>query len=176
MTSTTQGRAARRRGHVAECRVAAYLRDHGFPDAATSRSALGHDGTRQPGDIVGVPGLCIDVKDVARSAFPTWLRQARAEAEPGGLIPVVVRRTRGNPDVGEWIAVVSNGTRPFDGSCRTVLGSIHSVKAHLERSASWTCGGEGCPPMVALTDGWTLGEWNATRFAHVVTLAEGMAP
>lgn len=163
MTAAT-GRAARTRGHSAERRVAAHLRDHGFPDAATSRSALGHDGTRQPGDIVGVPGLCISVKDVAGSAFPTWLRQARAEAEPAGLIPVVVRRTRGNPDVGEWIAVAD-----WAGLGYVVVPAItprpkwEALVVNAEE--------RGWEDVVVGSDGWA-----AMRFATLVARAKGMAP
>lgn len=174
MTSTAQGRASRTRGHTAERRVAAHLRDHGFPDAATSRSALGHDGTRQAGDLVDVPGLCIDVKDVAGSAWPTWLRQARAEAEPAGLVPVVVRRTRGNPDVGEWVAVADWDWVPL--SCRIRVGSTRSMAALLAMGDDRWCanesdGGQACPAMVDLGGGWI-----AMRFSDVVASAKGMAP
>ena len=88
--------ANRRRGADAERAVVAWLRDNGYKDA---RRYLAGDG-RQPGDIDGVPGLCIEVKDVAASSWPTWCRQAEAEA--GGRAWVVVRRKRGTPDVAKW--------------------------------------------------------------------------
>lgn len=90
------GAANRRRGADAERAVVAWLRDNGYPDA---RRYLAGDG-RQPGDIDGVPGLCIEVKDVASSAWPTWCRQAEQQAV--GQAWVVVRRLRGNPNVAEW--------------------------------------------------------------------------
>jgi hypothetical protein len=44
--------------------------------------------------------VVIEVKDVKGSAWPTWCRQAEAEA--GGRPWIVVRRERGNTDVGSW--------------------------------------------------------------------------
>jgi hypothetical protein len=90
--------ANRRRGHDAERAVVLWLRAHGYPDAHTTRSQLGHDGFHAPGDVVGPVGLVIEVKDVAASCWPTWCRQARLEAE--GRPWVVVRRIRGRGDVG----------------------------------------------------------------------------
>ena len=90
--------ANRRRGARAEVAVVNYLRDNGYPDA---RRYLAGDG-RQPGDIDGWhPLICCEVKDVKSSAWPSWCRQAVAEAREG-MVPVVVRRTRGVPDVGAW--------------------------------------------------------------------------
>jgi hypothetical protein len=90
--------ANRRRGADAERQVVAFLREHGWPDA---RRYLAGDG-RQPGDVDVWPGWAIEVKDRAGSAWPTWRKQAVMEA--GGRAPVVVRRTRGVPDVGLWTA------------------------------------------------------------------------
>lgn len=81
--------------------MAAWLRTQGWPDACTTRAKLGHDGATAPGDIDFHPLVCLEVKDVAASAWPTWCRQAVAEAREG-MVPAVVRRTRGWPDVGAW--------------------------------------------------------------------------
>lgn len=94
--TATRGAANRRRGANAERAVVAWLRANGYPHA---RRYLAGDG-RQPGDVDGVPGVCIEVKDRASSAWPTWRAQVLAEAGPN--IPVVVRRTRGVTDVGLW--------------------------------------------------------------------------
>jgi hypothetical protein len=93
------GAASRRRGANAERAVVNWMRLNGFPDA---RRYLAGDG-RQPGDVDAIPGVCIEVKDRAQSAWPSWERQALAEAGPK-RIAVVVRRERGNTDVGEWPA------------------------------------------------------------------------
>jgi hypothetical protein len=93
------GAASRRRGADAERAVVRYLRENGWPDA---RRYLAGDG-RQPGDIDAIVGVTIEVKDRAASAWPTWQRQAETEAGPD-RIAIVVRRTRGNPNPGQWLA------------------------------------------------------------------------
>lgn len=93
------GATSRRRGADAERKVVNWLRDNGYPDA---RRYLAGDG-RQPGDIDAIPGVVIEVKDVAASAWPSWCGQARAAAGVD-RVPIVVRRTRGVTDVGEWSA------------------------------------------------------------------------
>lgn len=108
--------AQRNRGARAEVQVVNYLRSVGYPDA---RRYLAGDG-RQPGDIDWHPLVCLEVKDVAASSWPSWCRQAAAEAPPG-TIPMVVRRTRGAADPGLWECRVQGwrwftvtDTSPFD--------------------------------------------------------------
>lgn len=98
--------ANRSRGGRYENEVAKYVRTVGFPDA---RRYLAGDG-RQPGDIDGVPGVCIEAKDVAQSAWPSWRHQALTEAR--GRVPIVVRRTRGVTDVGQHLANVMLADEP----------------------------------------------------------------
>jgi hypothetical protein len=126
------GAASRRRGHDAERKVAAWLRANGYPDAATTRSALGHDGFHAPGDVLGVPGVVIEVKDVKGSAWPTWCRQAEAEAE--GRPWIVVRRERGVTDVGNWPCKFNDEgggvmIAPGQGSFRYALLAIEGLYA-----------------------------------------------
>lgn len=97
------GAGNRRKGHQAERDVVSYLRAHGWDDATTTRNTGGAGG-RQVGDISFEPGVCLEVKSVAGSAWPTWLRQAEAEAGPD-RIAAVVRRTTGDPNVGRWVTV-----------------------------------------------------------------------
>ena len=95
------GARSRNRGAESERMVVAWLRTVGFPDA---RRYLAGDG-RQPGDIDAIPGVCIEVKSQSNgTSWPSWVRQAVLEAGPD-RVPVVVRRTPGNPNVGEWVAV-----------------------------------------------------------------------
>jgi hypothetical protein len=90
----------RAKGNAAEVAVVNWLREHGYPDA---RRYLAGDG-RQPGDIDGVPALCIDVKNQQRHAIGEWLRQAEREARSN--LPVVVVKPRGETDPGKWWAVL----------------------------------------------------------------------
>lgn len=87
----------RDRGARAERAVVNFLRANGWPDA---RRYLAGDG-RQPGDVDFHPLVCLEVKDRAQSRWPMWCRQAASEAREG-MVPVVVRRTRGVPDAGQW--------------------------------------------------------------------------
>jgi hypothetical protein len=90
----------------AERAVARYLKANGFPMAVTSRSALGHMGTRQPGDIVGTPGSSIEVKNCQTALIGPWLRQAATQAGPG-KVPLLVMKPKGVgiDSVGDWWAV-----------------------------------------------------------------------
>ena len=60
--------ANRKRGARAERSVVEFLRRSGWPDA---RRYLAGDG-RQPGDIDWHPLVCLEVKDVAGSSWPSW--------------------------------------------------------------------------------------------------------
>ena len=93
------GKASRDRGARCERVIVNYLRANGFPDA---RRVLAGDG-RQHSDIEFHPLISLEAKDVARSAWPSWCRQAVAQAHPG-TVPVVVRRVRGETNVGRWPA------------------------------------------------------------------------
>lgn len=99
---SAQGRSARARGARAEVQVKNYLKENGWPDA---RRYLAGDGV-QPGDIDFHPLVCLEVRDRASSSWPSWCRDAAAEARTG-MVPVVVRRTRGMTDVGAWECRVS---------------------------------------------------------------------
>ena len=95
------GKASRDRGARCERAIVNYLRANGFPDA---RRVLAGDG-RQHSDIEFHPLVSLEAKDVASSAWPSWCRQAVAQAHPG-TVPVVVRRVRGETNVGLWMARV----------------------------------------------------------------------
>ena len=94
------GAMSRRKGATAEQAVVAYLRQHGYPDA---RRYLAGDG-RQPGDIDGIPGVALEVKNQERYSLAEWVDQAVAEARTN--LPVVVAKRRGKPDPGDWYAVL----------------------------------------------------------------------
>lgn len=83
---------AKQRGTAAETAVVAYLQAHGFP--AAERRALA--GAQDRGDVAGIPGVAIEVKAVARPAYQSWLREARAEAaNAGAALGVVVHKPVG---------------------------------------------------------------------------------
>jgi hypothetical protein len=106
------GARNRRHGHDAERMVAIYLRAHGWPDTETTRARLGHDGSRQPGDIAWRDDVCLEVKSRVGSSWPAWCAKAAADARPGQHW-IVVRRVAGNRDVGTWPAAMGNGGPAF---------------------------------------------------------------
>lgn len=87
---------SRNKGARAEVDVVNWLREHGYPDA---RRYLAGDG-RQPGDIDGVPGVAIEVKNHAEHRIGEWLRQVETEAGPN--LPLLVVKQRGETDPGQW--------------------------------------------------------------------------
>lgn len=117
--------ANRDRGRRAEVAVVNYLRANGCPDA---RRYLAGDG-RQPGDIDWHPLVAVEVKDRKSSSWPSWCRQAVAEARDG-MVPVVVRRTRGVPDVGSWECRTTDLLNP-------VGHSFVDTEAHTVDGETW---------------------------------------
>lgn len=97
---------SRAKGNAAEVLVARWLREHGYPDARTTRSLLGHGGTRQPGDIAGVPNASIEVKNRRQLDIGVALDQAKRQAAPGELPLLIVKPYR-IVDVGEWFAMTT---------------------------------------------------------------------
>lgn len=84
------------RGMRTQAVVATWFRDSGFPYAESAGAG------RSGSDVIGVPGLKIEVK--ARRAFSplAWLKQAKDA--PGKGLPFVVFRCdgQGEANVGEW--------------------------------------------------------------------------
>jgi hypothetical protein len=93
----------RRKGATAEVAFVNWLRSIGWDDA---RRYLAGDG-RQPGDIDGIPGVCLEVKNCAELRIPAWLRQVEAEA--GRNLPVLIVKPRGVSDPARWWAIVTAG-------------------------------------------------------------------
>jgi hypothetical protein len=90
----------RGRGRDSELRLAEWLQQHGYPDAAANQPG-------RPGpDLLHTPGLAIEVKARARLDLPAWLRQADRQTAPG-LLPLLVVRSpgQGPGDIGAWAAI-----------------------------------------------------------------------
>ncbi len=87
--------SAKRRGADTQRAVAAYFAANGWPYATDAGAG------RSGNDVLGVPGLCVEVK--ARKDFSpmAWLRQA---ATGGTGLPMCVHRPvgMGTADVGKW--------------------------------------------------------------------------
>lgn len=92
----------KRKGNAAERAVVDYLRRHGFPQARRTQA-----GTRGDiGDVDGVPGVAIEVKNHARLDLAGWVAQMLAEMDEKGVENgVVIAKKRGTSDPGEWYAI-----------------------------------------------------------------------
>lgn len=82
--------AEREKGARGEREVVALFREF-FPDAAVQRAAGG--ARQESGDLVRVPGALVSVKRQETLRLPLWIRQADADADGLGLVPVVAYRT-----------------------------------------------------------------------------------
>lgn len=83
----------------------AWLVAHGFEMAERRRLA----GVEDKGDISGVPGTVIEVKNCARLDLAGWMSELLEEvAHAGAWTGTVVHKKRGSASAGTWYA-----TMPF---------------------------------------------------------------
>jgi len=100
----------RDRGTKAETAVVNFLRTFGFGQHA-DRSPL--RGVADTGDVDGLPGLVIEVKDQQRLNVPEWFRELEREVEnatPAGTTPpigVLWAKRKGFSSPSKWYAVMS---------------------------------------------------------------------
>ena len=89
------------RGRQSEQVIADYLAEHGFPHA--ERVPASYKGA----DILGTPGLAIEVKSRYGLDLGAWMKQA---AKREGLPLLVVRLNgQGPASIGDWPLVMSFG-------------------------------------------------------------------
>ena len=95
--------AAKRKGSQAERDVVAYLKANGFPYA--DRRVAG--ATLDKGDISGVLGVTIEIKNHARLDLAGWLAELEIEMKnDSAWTGVVIHKRKGKGDVGEWYATL----------------------------------------------------------------------
>lgn len=92
------GKASRDKGKRGERDVAKILREHGYADAR--RGVQYHGGGDSP-DVVGLPGIHIEVKRVESLRLYDALDQSEHDAA-AGEIPVVFHRRDKKP----WVAIL----------------------------------------------------------------------
>lgn len=100
--------AAKRKGTAAESAVVAYLRDAGAVHA--ERRSL--NGAKDRGDVAGIPGVVIEVKNHAHIDLAAFVDEAERESWNGPVSEVGVawikRRGKGSP--GEWYVAMTGDT------------------------------------------------------------------
>jgi hypothetical protein len=92
------------KGTAAETAVVRFLRAAGFTQA--ERRTL--SGAQDRGDIAGVPGVVIEVKNCARQELPAWVEEAELERENDrAFLGAVFHKRRGTTDPGRWFVTMS---------------------------------------------------------------------
>jgi hypothetical protein len=93
----------KRKGSAAELAVAKWLRKLGWIHAERSRAGWQDD----RGDIDGMPGICIEVKNEKRIDLPSYLRELEVEiANAQAWTGTVIVKRRGSMNVDDWYAVM----------------------------------------------------------------------
>lgn len=102
---------SRAKGLTAERAVANYLVAQGEPWLEARRSVATGWSTKSTehldeGDIAGTPGLCFQVKNLARPLsgkllIDTW-RETQDQARPDTRVPLIIEKRAGSADVGRW--------------------------------------------------------------------------
>lgn len=96
--------ASKRKGTAAETAVVAFLRESGFIQA--ERRTL--NGAKDRGDIAGLPGVVIEVKNCARQELAAWVAEAELERDNDrASIGVVWSKRRGKGNPADWFVTMS---------------------------------------------------------------------
>ena len=90
----TGGKASRAKGKAGSRAVTRWLQQNGHPFCA--ERSVGEDGD----DIIGVPGLSIEVKNCARMELAAWIDQSNTQKQ--GRPGAVIHKRKGTTDVGKW--------------------------------------------------------------------------
>lgn len=96
---------SKQKGTAAETAVVSFLRTVGFPYA--ERLAL--QGSKDRGDVTGIPGVVVEVKNEQTYTMSSWLAEAAAETTNAradyGFVAAKPRLV-GNTRVGDWMAIM----------------------------------------------------------------------
>ncbi|MGW8702858.1 hypothetical protein ACWGOK_39135 [Streptomyces eurythermus] len=92
------------KGTSAESAVAQYLRTMGFTHV--ERRTL--NGSYDRGDIAGIPGVVIEVKNCARQELAAWVTEAERERDNDrASLGVVWHKLRGKAHPSKWFVTMS---------------------------------------------------------------------
>lgn len=110
-TSTTSGSlmsASKAKGTYAETAVVNYLKDKWDRKYVERRTLSGqHD----RGDIAGIPGVVIEVKNEKTIKLSEWLKEAQVECDnDSALVGAVWHKKRGTTDPGKWYVTMDGET------------------------------------------------------------------
>ena len=92
------GKRSREKGKRGEREVAKLFRDYGY----AGRRGQQYKGGKDSADVMGVPGLHIEVKRTERFSLYEALAQAKRDAAGSENLPVVMHRRNESP----WVVVM----------------------------------------------------------------------
>ena len=93
----------KRKGSAAELAVAKWLNRLGWTGAERSRAGW----TDDRGDIDGMPGVVIEVKNCKTISIPAWLRELEVEmANAKAWTGTVIAKRKGSTDPADWYAIM----------------------------------------------------------------------
>lgn len=96
--------ASKQRGTRWESEVCAYLRTAGFPHV--ERRAA--NGSKDRGDIAGIPGVVVEAKSAARITLAEWVNEAAVEqANDGADYGVVWAKRKGKTSAAHGYVVMT---------------------------------------------------------------------
>jgi hypothetical protein len=98
---------SRAKGTRWESAVVDYLRGAGVPHAERRAS----NGSKDRGDVAGIPGVVIEAKNAATVTLASWLDEAEAErVNDGAAVAVVWHHRRGKGSPGDGYVTMSGAT------------------------------------------------------------------
>ena len=93
----------KRKGDAAERLTVQWLRDKGYIHAERAYGAGRNDDV---GDIDGIPGVCIEVKDHGKHTLAEFIAELEVEMKNSHAdTGVVIIKRRGTTDVDQWYAL-----------------------------------------------------------------------
>lgn len=99
--------ASKRKGTAFESAVVDWLQGHGFPYA--ERRAL--SGKNDRGDVAGIPGVVLELKNHNRVELAAWVEEARTEAANASVdVWAVVAKRKGKGDPAESYVITNLAT------------------------------------------------------------------
>lgn len=101
------GKTSRDKGKRGEREVASFLREYGYD----ARRGVQYHGGKDSPDVVGLPGIHIEVKRTER--LHLWDALAQAKADAGDNLPAVFHRANDCPwvvimDAKDWMRIYQN--------------------------------------------------------------------
>ena len=92
---------SRAKGSRGERDVAKILREHGYEDARRTVQYCGSSG--EAADVIGIPGMHLEIKWQERMALYKWYEQAVNDSKKSGNTPLVIHKQNNKP----WLVSLS---------------------------------------------------------------------